>query len=126
MPLSLPYLTSWSDYERFDGEITINGSHHNYVKRKIASDTLYLLCIPNKEKDELDIAKTSFGTDANDLAGKSDQPQAKKTIGFSHYQVQDVDYSIACAIESPSKAYPFITASLTDSFIDKHGRPPRS
>lgn len=126
IPLNLPYINSWGDYERHDGEITIKGNHHNYVKRKIAGDTLYLLCLPNKQKDELQLAKSNFGTDANDLGNKTDKQQIKKTEVFNQYQIQDIGYTITSEMSSLVKSYPVITSSLTDSFIDKHGRPPRS
>jgi len=126
IPLNLPYISSWGDYERLDGEITINGNHHNYVKRKIAGDTLYLLCLPNKQKDELQLAKSNFGTDANDLDSKSDKQQIKKAEVFNQYQIQDIGYAITSEMGSLVKSYPVITSSLTYSFIDKHGRPPRS
>ena len=48
-----PYLSSWSDYERIDGEAEVDGIYYSYVKRKIHNDTLYLLCIPNKNKTQL-------------------------------------------------------------------------
>ncbi|MBO9573733.1 MAG: hypothetical protein J7497_16225, partial [Chitinophagaceae bacterium] len=40
--LNMPYITQTSEYERFDGEIDIEGRHHHYVKRKISGDTLYI------------------------------------------------------------------------------------
>ena len=126
IPLNLPYITSWGSYERIDGEITINGSHHNYVKRKVSGDTLYLLCLPNRDKDELQVAKSNFGTDANDLGGKQETQQVKKGAMFTQYQIQDADYAIASRMVDGLMIYPLITSSLTDSFIDKHGRPPRS
>jgi hypothetical protein len=126
VPLNLPYLTSWGEYERIDGEININGSHHNYVKRKIAGDTLYLLCLPNRQKDELQIAKSNFATQANDLGGTQDKQLVKKGIVFNQYQMEDIEYTIASTLHPGLRSYPIITSSLTDSFIDKHGRPPRS
>ena len=46
----LPYQTSWSSYERYNGEIELNGIKYRYVKRKLANDTLYLKCIPNTKE----------------------------------------------------------------------------
>ena len=126
IPLNLPYLNSSGDYERHEGEIAINGNHHNYVKRKIAGDTLYLLCLPNKQKDELELAKSSFGTDANDLGNKSDKQVIKKAEVFNQYQIQDIGYAITSQMCTPGLSYPVITSSLVNSYIDDHGRPPRS
>lgn len=60
VPLSLPYFTNWSEFERYDGSIEVDGQHYNYVKRKVYNDTLVLLCIPNKEQTRLANAKTEF------------------------------------------------------------------
>jgi len=60
VPLSLPYLTNWSDFERYDGSIEVDGQHYNYVKRKVSNDTLILLCIPNKNKTLLTNAKNAY------------------------------------------------------------------
>jgi len=49
VPLNLPYTNSNVEYVRCDGEISINGLLYKYVKRKIADDTLYLMCIPNRQ-----------------------------------------------------------------------------
>jgi hypothetical protein len=126
LPLNLPYINSWGDYERHEGEITINGNHYNYVKRKVAGDTLYLLCLPNRHKDELQIAKSNFGADANDLDNKTDKQVIKKAEVFNQYQVRDIGYAIASQVVSTPKYYPIITSSLISSYIDDHGRPPRS
>jgi hypothetical protein len=126
IPLNLPYVSSWGDYERIDGEINVNGSHHNYVKRKVAGDTLYLLCLPNRQKDQLQIAQSDFGADANDLGGKQDKQLAKKATVFTQYQIQDIEYDVTSALLPGLKSYPVIKSSLIDSFIDKLGRPPRS
>lgn len=51
--LHTPYIQSNSSYERCDGEVEYNGVQYNYVKRKVANDTLYLYCIPNLKKTEI-------------------------------------------------------------------------
>lgn len=60
VPLSLPYFNSWSDFERYDGNIEIDGQHYSYVKRKVQNDTLVLLCLPNKEQNTLTSAQKNF------------------------------------------------------------------
>ena len=60
VPLSLPYFTNWSEFERYDGSIEVDGRHYNYVKRKVYNDTLVLLCIPNNEHTRLANAKNEF------------------------------------------------------------------
>lgn len=60
VPLSLPYSTSWSDFERYDGNIEIDGQHYSYVKRKVCNDTLVLLCLPNTRQNKLTSNQKNF------------------------------------------------------------------
>ncbi|RZK47531.1 MAG: hypothetical protein EOO94_00410 [Pedobacter sp.] len=124
--LNLPYVNSWGDYQLHEGEITINGNHHNYVKRKVSGDTLYLLCLPNRDKDEIQIAESKFAADANDLGTRSDKKEIKKAEIFSQYQVQDITYSIPPVKSDAVKSFPIITSPIADSYINKHPRPPRA
>lgn len=81
VPLYMPYQTPWSQFERIDGEITIDGIIYKYVKRKIEDGQLILLCLPNYKKMQLVKATVEFGNHGNDLipVGKKghDAPSAK-------------------------------------------------
>lgn len=67
IPTHVPYQTSWASYERYDGEVEVNGTLYKYVKRKVANDTLYLMCIPNTKKMNLETARNDFFKNTNDL-----------------------------------------------------------
>lgn len=67
IPVHLPYQNTWSKSERCDGEIEINGILYKYVKRQLAYDTLYLMCIPNTKKMHLETAKNDFFKRQNGL-----------------------------------------------------------
>jgi hypothetical protein len=66
-PLSLPYYSNTTAFERVDGAIEINGVEYKYVKRRIINDSLELLCVPNTEKVKLQTAKSDFFKISNDL-----------------------------------------------------------
>src|SRR6185295_4704314 len=79
--IHLPYQTSWSHFERYDGEVQLNGILYKYVKRKVINDTLVLLCIPNQEKMNLQTAKNDFFKNTNDLANTDSKKSGNsKTI----------------------------------------------
>ena len=74
IPLSMPYYSD-KDYEAVNGETEWNGQHYQYVKRKVSGNTLYLLCIPNHEKNKIAEAENSFtksvtDKDQNNVPGK--------------------------------------------------------
>ena len=124
--LNLPYVTSQSDYERYEGEITINGHHHNYVKRKVSGDTLYLLCLPNREKDKLQVAENNYGIESNDFDPEhKNDAAAKKTNTFNQYPLQFSDYTIHAPLHFFHEPSSFISLILPDSFVELYGRPPQ-
>ena len=125
VPLNLPYQLANNDYERFDGEIDLEGQHHHYVKRKVSQDTLYLLCIPNTQKDKLQIAKTEFSKKVNDFEGKDKNETVKKANPASEYNHQFTEYYLISPEAIVSASQISFTTDLTDSFIGLHGKPPR-
>ncbi|THU41581.1 hypothetical protein FAM09_05650 [Niastella caeni] len=72
VPLNMPYQNISSDFERYDGEITFNGIHYKYVKRKVANGELVLLCLPNENRMRLQNARDEFFKLVNDLQNSSD------------------------------------------------------
>ena len=124
VPLSLPYLTDWKDFERVDGEITINGQLYKYVKRKIVHGELVLMCLPDTHKEKLETAKDDFFTQANNLRATSPTKKTTNTslLAFSNIsweyddQQQDWLQHLFCNELQPDyflKEYRLLTRSLT-------------
>jgi hypothetical protein len=95
VPIHLPYQTSWADYQRYDGEIEVDGIMYKYVKRKVADDTLYLMCIPNTKKMHLETAKNDYFRLSNDIAQNNNSKKSgdSKTISFKNLQGEYDEYS---------------------------------
>ncbi|HEU0064846.1 MAG TPA: hypothetical protein VFQ58_07435, partial [Flavisolibacter sp.] len=68
VPITLPYQTDMKDFERIDGEITINGMIYKYVKKKIEQGQLVLKCLPDQQKMQLQTGKDEFFKLANEFA----------------------------------------------------------
>jgi hypothetical protein len=77
IPLSMPYYSD-KDYESVYGETDWNGQHYRYVKRKITDNTLYLLCLPNEEKNIIVNTKNEMTKAANDVS--SNTPAQQKQV----------------------------------------------
>jgi hypothetical protein len=94
IPMHLPYQTNWSSYQRYDGEIVVDGMMYKYVKRKVADDTLYLMCIPNTKKMHLETAKNDFFKMSNDLQNNNAKKSGgSKTISLKSLQCEYDGYS---------------------------------
>lgn len=76
IPLNMPYTNDKSEFERCDGTVKINGVFYNYVKRKLANDTLILQCIANNEKSKLCDAREAYAKTAGDAQTSSSHQQA--------------------------------------------------
>ena len=79
VPLSLPYVNNQQNFERVDGEITVNGKILKYVKRKIADGNLILLCLPNDNKMRIESVKDEFFKYANGLVQNNHSKESNNT-----------------------------------------------
>lgn len=82
VPLNLPYQAQWTEFERYNGEIELNGQHYKYVKRRIYNDSLVLLCLPNDTRQKIDNARNDFFRLANDLQHSSKKSSANNNPFF--------------------------------------------
>jgi hypothetical protein len=97
--LHLPYQNDWADFERFNGELEINGVHYKYVKRKIEKGQLVVLCIPNKSKMQIEESRHDFFKLVNDLPNSSQGNDSGKSTSvskgmFTDYQAEINNWSI--------------------------------
>ena len=79
IPLNMPYYSD-KGYENVYGEADWNGEHYRYVKRKVSGNTLYLLCLPNKEKTSIVKVKNEFTKAVNDIPGNEQGSQQKSGL----------------------------------------------
>lgn len=101
IPLNLPYHSDWSEFERYSGEIDLNGVHYKYVKRKIEKGELVLLCLPDNDKQLLQNARDQFFKLVNDLQqpNKSQKQAPGNTTAFkalfAEYQQEKNHWTLA-------------------------------
>jgi hypothetical protein len=128
IPLSMPYQTGWRDFERVDGEATIDGVIYKYVKRKVEDGQLILQCIPYYKKMRLTKAAAEFGNHGNDLI-----PVGKKAHGASSIRnnsPNEYEENSRCLLNFPTKTLTTLPAlfrlsRLRDGFPEFLGRPPQ-
>jgi hypothetical protein len=84
IPLNLPYQLNWKSFERFDGDIDVDGIHYKYVKRKIYNDSLILLCLPNENKQKIEKAKDDYFKIVNDIAPSSQKKSDNNNLSFKN------------------------------------------
>jgi hypothetical protein len=132
VPIQLPYQLDWSDYERIDGEIVLEGVHYNYVKRKLVNDTMIFLCLPNTEKTKIHHARETFYSLVNDLqeedAKQSSSPllPSSKPIKFNISDFDQDASPLALSIPMTEHQLHFIesVASLHMVYLPIIDKPP--
>ena len=126
LPLNIPYTTDWKDYERCDGNIVLNGVHYNYVKRIVSNDTMYLYCIPNLQKTELNDTKSEYAKLSTDLPSnkKTDQSTAKRNTLTNEYNFGPILYNFSALLNSAGELSAFNNNSTSTGFITLPIQPP--
>ena len=79
IPLNMPYYSD-KGFENVYGETDWNGNHYRYVKRKVSGNILYLLCLPNAEKNSIVKAKDEFTKAVNDVPANKQGTQQKNNL----------------------------------------------
>ena len=101
IPMSVPYQVERKDFERFDGEVNLNGKIYKYVKRKVCDGNLILLCLPDHNKMHLETAKNDLFKNSTDLqnAGSKKSDNSKSASGknlSNEYNQSLAEYNYDC------------------------------
>ena len=127
IPLHLPYQTTWANYERYDGEVKLDGTIYKYVKRKVTADTLHLMCIKNTKKMEYENAKSEFYKGANDLTSKNNSKKAPSiTIKKILVDADNVLFELSPKqiIMGENNYFPFRAKSISNPHLISPKQPP--
>lgn len=124
VPLQIAYQSNETGYERYDGEISMDGITYKYVKRKLSNDTLYLKCIPDVKKMQLKEAENDYFNNTNDLSSKKSDhsksfsikkllteynahdyilPANQQSYHHKHFRIRDVGRTSASPHISPEQ-----------------------
>jgi hypothetical protein len=60
IPLSLPYPIYQEDYQRVNGDFQYQGESYTLVKQKLENDTLFVVCIKDRESTKIAAAYADF------------------------------------------------------------------
>lgn len=129
MHYPLPYLVNSSQFERWDGEVDIDGILYKYVKRRFVNDSIEFLCLPDYKSMRMQTARDNFFRLAHDLQQnrsdkKSDQgsvPSFKNILNDYCNEIKSWDFSIA---KLRLSHHPFYRFFNTDYFGTSPGQPP--
>jgi len=128
--LNLPYQNDWTEFERYDGDIVIAGTHYKYVKRKIEKGQLVVMCIPNQDKTKIETSRDDYFKMVNDLQQNGQGKKSEKANSvafkglFSEYQSENNNWSVNAPILSLPLFKSFETALISSLYARIPGQPP--
>lgn len=89
VPLNAPYIAGNSTgFERYDGELELDGVHYKYVKRKVENGELVLMCLPNESKTRIQNSRTDFFKLVNDLNHSARGKDKNNTASFKAFTAE--------------------------------------
>ncbi len=93
IPLQMPYYND-TEYETCYGEIEVEGEHYRYVKRKVTNNTLFVLCLPHTEKDNIAALKSNLAGSLNNVQNNNVPQQQKQqsciNLMFSKFLTENI------------------------------------
>lgn len=60
IPISIPYMTDNTNFERVNGKFEYQGEHYRLVKQKYAKDTLTVVCLKDHETKRINQALSEY------------------------------------------------------------------
>jgi hypothetical protein len=125
--MNLPYTTDWTDWEKMEGDVQIDGIHYRYVERKLADGRMYVRCLPNTPKQTVLNARDAFFKMAYD-ANKQTENKKSSGVFVSNYigdyddACQQLSFKCPAALHFTTTA--FVAVSLTAPLLEGPMMPP--
>jgi len=126
LPLHIPYTMNKMQYERCNGQIELNGTQYNYVKRMVQNDTLYLYCLPNLKKTEISNSKNQYSKQAcSDVCGKHSERNASADIHFlKEYRSALPGFTFDAGNAICDQFFVLNNCTILEGFAGRHLQPP--
>ncbi len=124
VPFSLPYSVDQTDYQRVNGDFQHLGNHYRLVKQRVANDTLYIVCILDRQAKKIDNAITEFVKTFKDDMNQS-QHSGKMTLSFAKdYLIKPFSFDAGTTSVSVTQS-PLHPADLESAFVASITHPPQ-
>jgi len=96
IPAYTPAFRDWDSFEPISGQVRLKNACYNYVKLKMTTDTIYLMCVPNYEKTRLFKQNIINAKQIADVpANKKEHVPFGKIFNPLKYNYQVTDYKFS-------------------------------
>jgi len=129
VPVNMPTLQDWTEYEHVEGQIQLNNAYYDYVRLKMTRDTMYLVCLPNVTKANLEKANLIMAKNLNDVPlskkAANNSSTKKAELGYDNvYQVIKCDFAPIAKLVKVFRGNSYM--ALTHPYIESPGKPPNT
>ncbi len=103
---------SWDSFEAISGQVQFKNACYNYVKLKLTTDTIYLMCVPNYEKTRLFNQNIIQAKEITDMpVKKKEHVPYGKILTLNSFSIV-----VACFKFSP----PVATLRINNNYFNTH------
>jgi hypothetical protein len=123
----LPYLTSSPDFERWDGEVNVNGIVYKYVKRRFVNDSIEFLCLPDHQLTQLKADKEKLFRITNDLQQSQSDKKQNNIPAFKRILAdycEEINFSEFAIHHIKSVHYSYYLMPSTGIYLTTTEQPP--
>jgi hypothetical protein len=125
IPVNMPTITDWNEYEVVAGQIQLKDAYYNYVRLKMTRDTMYFICLANTSKTRLVKANIITAREISDVPlSKKGDSASKKVNTLSEYNLQAFQYQYTVIGTFVKSGYKSESPGLDNPYIDSPGKPP--
>lgn len=126
IPIHLPYIQDWGNFEKVSGQVQLKEDSYNYVSLKITRDTLFLMCVPNYEKTRLLTANVIYAKNISDhpISKRPHAPLVKRTGSDNEYRLTQNNHHFDSPVAVIENTNTDIFQNVVDPFIGVPGQPP--
>ena len=129
VPVNMPTIQDWAEYEHIEGQIQLNNTYYNYVRLKMTRDTMYLICLPNNTKASLEKANVILAKNINDIpiSKKGTTNPLTKKVNLVYDNVDEVmQYSYTPVSKLVKISTTLHQSYLSNPYIESPGKPPNA
>jgi len=126
VPMHLPNVVNWDNYEQINGEMQLKGHYYKYVGLKITRDTMFLLCLPDNKKTRLENEHIQLAKQENDspTSKRAHGALPKLTPPIAKYDYQVIELHFPAPVTDIQKFPVHNMAAWEHPPLSVSGQPP--
>lgn len=126
IPVKMPSIEDWKDYQYISGQVQFQNNSYNYVKLRMTRDTVYLMCIPNYKKTRLITQNIINARKIADIPnGKKEHVPFGKLSTLSDYNCQVTKYLFVTPVATLKTNTASISSGIIEHTLPSPAPPPK-